>query len=167
MFELKKLHAAAIPEALRMIERYRLLNEPREAESICLDILEIEPNNGQALIGLLLSLTDQFDMGDATAPAKRAQTVVSRLPGEYERAYYGGIIYERLAKARLKRGGPRSSFVAHEELTEAMECFEAAEKIRPPANDDAILRWNACARLIMSRDDIRHEPEEQIQYTLE
>ena len=167
MFELKKLHAAAIPEALRMIERYRLLNEPREAESICQDVLAIDPSNDKALTGLLLSLTDQFDMGDATGPAKRAQSILPRLATDYERAYYAGIIHERMAKARLKRGGPRSSFVAHEELTEAMECFEAAEKIRPPANDDAILRWNACARLIMSRDDIRHEPEEQIQYTLE
>jgi hypothetical protein len=167
MFELKKLHAAAIPEALRMIERYRLLNEPREAESICLDVLEIEPQNGQALIGLLLSLTDQFDMGNATGPAKRAMSVVPRLASDYERAYYAGLVHERMAKARLKRGGPRSSFVAHEELTEAMQCFEAAEKVRPPANDDAILRWNACARLIMGRDDIRHEPEDQIQYTLE
>lgn len=167
MYELKKLHADAIPEALRMIERYRLLNEPREAESICHDVLATDPSNDKALIGLLLSLTDQFDMGDATGPAKRAQSILPRLATDYERAYYAGIIHERMAKARLKRGGPRSSFVAHEELTEAMDCFEAAEKIRPPANDDAILRWNACARLIMSRDDIRHEPEEQIQYTLE
>ena len=167
MYELMKLHADAIPEALRMIERYRLLNEPREAESICHDVLATDPSNDKALIGLLLSLTDQFDMGDATGPAKRAQSILPRLATDYERAYYAGIIHERMAKARLKRGGPRSSFVAHEELTEAMECFEAAEKIRPPANDDAILRWNACARLIMSRDDIRHEPEEQIHYTLE
>lgn len=29
----------------------------------------------------------------------------------------------------------------------AMGHFEAAEKIRPPENDDAVLRWNRCARL--------------------
>ena len=164
MFELKPIRKEAIPKALDKAQLYRLLHEPAQAESICHDILQVDLDNQQALITLLLALTDQFDRG---LPVNRPQELLPRLHGEYERAYYGGIIYERLAKARLKRGGPRSSFVAHEELTEAMECFEAAEKIRPPANDDAILRWNACARLIMSRDDIRHEPEEQIQYTLE
>ena len=28
-----------------MVERYRLLNEPRQAESICLDVLRIDPAN--------------------------------------------------------------------------------------------------------------------------
>jgi hypothetical protein len=30
-----------------------------------------------------------------------------------------------------------------------MTWYERAEAMRPPGNDDAILRWNACARLIM------------------
>ena len=36
----------------------------------------------------------------------------------------------------------------------AMGCFERAEAVRPPANDDAILRWNSCARMIMSNPDV-------------
>ena len=64
MFELKPLHPDAVQAALARAERYRLLNEPSEAESICLDILAVEPDNQPARIMLLLSLTDQFD----TAP---------------------------------------------------------------------------------------------------
>ena len=57
MSELKKLSKEAIPAALEKAERYRLLNEPGEAESICLDILAIDPENQRAIIMLLLALT--------------------------------------------------------------------------------------------------------------
>jgi len=50
MAELKRLHKDAIPAALEKAERYRLLNEPGEAESICLDILAVDPDNQRALI---------------------------------------------------------------------------------------------------------------------
>ena len=61
MFELKPLSEKAVPRALERAERYRLLNEPAEAESICQDVLRIEPENQQALISLLPALTDQFE----------------------------------------------------------------------------------------------------------
>ena len=63
MSELKQLSPQAIPAALEKAERYRLLNEPREAESICLDVLEADPDNQQALITLLLAVTDRFSKG--------------------------------------------------------------------------------------------------------
>ena len=65
MFKLKPLSKEAVPAALEKANCYRFLNEPVEAESICLDILEVEPENQQAIITLLLSLTDQFghDLG--------------------------------------------------------------------------------------------------------
>src|SRR3989454_3897227 len=81
MFELKPLSKEAIPAALQRAERYRLLNEPAEAESICLDILQIEPENQAASITLLLALTDQFPEGEADAVV-RAQEVLSCLNGE-------------------------------------------------------------------------------------
>ena len=62
-FELKPLSKSAIPAAIQKAERYRLLNEPQEAESICLDILAIDPDNREAPVVLLLALTDQFDEG--------------------------------------------------------------------------------------------------------
>jgi hypothetical protein len=42
--------------------------------------------------------------------------------------------------------------MAYHWLIEAMAWYEKAEAIRPPANDEAILRWNTCARLL-ARDE--------------
>jgi hypothetical protein len=147
-FELKTLSPEAVPRALAKAERYRLLNEPGEAESICLDALEIEPDNQEVLAMLLLALTDQFGTEDSTSVAEAWKTV-ARLRDEYERAYYTGILYERRAKAQLALRTPGCGPRTYEWLREAMNWFEKAEAIRPPTNDDAILRWNACARLIM------------------
>jgi len=146
-FILKVLHPGAIPAALERAERYRLLNEPTQAESICLDVLEAEPKNQAALILLLLSLTDQF--GDSHSGA-RASDVLHRLSDEYHRAYYQGIIYERRARAQLHRSAPGGGNEAYHLLREAMQSYETAEKIRPSNNDEALLRWNTCARTIMS-----------------
>jgi hypothetical protein len=166
MFELKQLSKNAIPEALRKIERYRLLNEPRQAESICLDILQVDPENHDALRELLLSLTDQFGFDATARKVGEARKTLQRLPDEYERNYYAGVITERLAKARLGQGGPRSGFVTYQHLMEAMRWYEKAEAMRPPDNDDAILRWNACARMIMSHN-LEAEPEEHVEPVLE
>lgn len=148
MFELKPLHKEAIPQALEKAHHYRLLNEPSEAESICLDVLEVDKDNQDALVTLLLALTDRFTRGYAIG-ATKAKEVLAKLKDDYQREYYAGIIAERQAKARLSQGGPGSSFDAYEWLREAMHHFDRAEAIRPPGNDDSILRWNACARMIM------------------
>jgi hypothetical protein len=146
-FTFKALSPEAVPRALAKAERYRLLNEPGEAESICLDALDVDPDNQEAVATLLLALTDQFDH-DGRIVAHAWETL-GRLHDEYERMYYRGLIYERRAKALLRNGTPRGGPRAYEWLREAMECYEKAEAIRPPNNDDAVLRWNACARLIV------------------
>ena len=110
-------------------------------------LLAIDEHNAQALTCLLLSLTDQLQAGDATA-MPRARELLARLPNEYERAYYAGIICERAAKRQLQQGGPGAGFAAFEYLEEAMAHFQKAEKLAPKGNDDAVLRFNACARLI-------------------
>jgi len=148
MFELKPLSQEAIPQAVEKAQHYRLLNEPAEAESICLDVLAIDPNNQQALVTLLLALTDRFGKGYAIS-STNVQEVLARLSDEYQRAYYAGLICERRAKARLNQGVPGARTDAYEQIREAMNWYEQAEAIRPPGNDDAILRWNACARIIM------------------
>ena len=154
MYRLKPLSAHAIPAALAKAERYRLLNEPGEAESICLDVLAIEPHHQGALVTLLLALTDQFADGGARFD-RQARDLLPRLGSEYERAYYAGIICERRAKAHLARHGPGSGSVAYEGLVEALGHYETAEARRPPGNDDAILRWNACARLLMADPELQ------------
>src|SRR5262249_25425900 len=150
-FQLKPMDAAAVPRALEKAERYRLLAEPEEAESICLDILAIEPDHQQALVMLLLALTDQFRHNHTDCQA-RALDLVPRLRDEYERCYYAGIIRERRGSAQLDRGSPGSSALARAWLQEAMSWYEKAEAVRPPHNDDAILRWNTCARIIMKHN---------------
>jgi tetratricopeptide (TPR) repeat protein len=158
MTPLKSISRDAIPGALDRVERYRLLNEPELAESICEDVLAIDPDNQSALVMLLLSLTDQF-RGDRKDAATRAREVLEQLKGDYERLYYAGIIRERRSLARLSRGGPGSDRAASVLIHEAMAYYERAEAIRPAGNDDAILRWNTCARLRM-RHHLEHEEEE-------
>ena len=145
-FELKPISIASIPRALEKAERYRLLSEPEQAESICLDILDVEPDNQKALVTLILALTDQFGMVGASMSARRAGDFLDRLTDEYQRNYYGGIIRERQAWAYLRRGMTRAS--AYDGFQEAMEWFEKAAAIRPDGDDEALLRWNACVRTI-------------------
>lgn len=154
-FELKSISIESIPEALAKVERYRLLNEPVLAESICLDILAIAPDHQQALISLLLARTDQFQL---SIQVKAAQEVLAQIKGEYEQAYYGGLIWERVGNARLRQGAGGGSSAYHA-LREAMSHYEDAIKLAPRGNDDAILRWNTCARTIMNHAEIRPAPE--------
>ncbi len=165
MFELKPLSREAVPRALEKAERYRLLNEPGEAESICLDVLRIDPENQKALVVLLLARTDQFEGlgGDPTL----AREVLPRLKDAYDRAYYAGIVCERRAKAQRTHGGPGAAFAAFDLFREAMRWYEKAEAIRPPGNDDALLRWNTCARILMGSPDLRPAPEERMEPPLE
>jgi hypothetical protein len=165
MFDLKLLSADAIPAALEKALRYRLLNDPAEAESICHDVLRIDSENQQALVILLLALTDRFGKGYAVGVTE-AQEVLSHLHDAYERAYYAGIICERRAKAQLNQGHPGSGHDAYELLREAMAWFEKAETLRPAKNDDALLHWNTCARLIMG-NQLTPRMEEKVELSLE
>jgi hypothetical protein len=157
-FALKTLSSDAVPRALEKAVRYRLLNEPGEAASICLDVLAADADNQEAIATLLLALTDQFE-DDGMAALAEAWNCLERMRDEYAHEYYGGIIWERRARARLRRGMPDAGPRAYEWLCEAMSCYERAEAVRPAGNDDALLRWNACARLIMR--DHRLVPAEE------
>jgi hypothetical protein len=158
-FQLKTLSPEAVDRALARAERYRLLNEPGEAQSICLDALAIQPDNQAALTTLLLALTDQF--ADDSSCVADAWATVARLVDEYEHSYYTGLVHERRAKALLRHGRPGSAPRAYEWLRSAMTSYERAEAIRPSGNDDALLRWNACARLIMRDHHLVPNAEER------
>jgi hypothetical protein len=166
MFELKPLSQQAVARALEKAERYRLLNEPAEAESICEDVLRVVPGNEEAMVTLLLALTDQLDEGRADA-SFRAREVLAGLGDEYARAYYSGIVSERRAKAQLKQGGPGSGSVAYESFREAMSWYEKAEALRPPGNDDALLRWNTCARILDRSPSLVPAAREEVEQPLE
>ena len=144
-FELKKLSKAAIPAALERAERYRLLNEPAQAESICQDVLALEPDNRDAIVLLILSLSDQFTE-NLVDNLDHAWSLLPRLGDEYLRAYYQGILFERQARVYMRRAAPGSHFSAYDLFREAMRFYEKAEQLRPHGNDEALLRWNTCAR---------------------
>jgi hypothetical protein len=165
VFELKPLSEEAIPAALEKAERYRLLNEPAEAESICLDVLKADPENQNALITLLLAVTDRFGKGYGVSDTQ-AKELLARVKGEYERTYYAGILAERRAKAKLAQGTTGSKFYAYDGFRDAMSWFEKAEAVRPPGNDDALLRWNTCARIITQNKLVARE-EERVELPLE
>lgn len=154
--ELKLIHKESVPVALEKAHRYRLLNEPMEAESICLDILKVDPKNQQAIVTLILALSDQFSV-TTRQTYKRAKELVDSLEDNYDRIYYSGIIQERRAKASYRPGKAGSGHVAYQWLQHAMECYEAAAAISPADNDDAILRWNTCVRIIERHPDIKAE----------
>jgi hypothetical protein len=148
-YELKRLSAEAIPPALERAERYRLLNEPVQAESICLDILAVDPGNQHALVLLLLALSEQFGE-NITEKLDRAWSILPKLSDAYQQAYYQGILLERQARLYMRSDAPGSNFSAYDLFSEAMKLYEKAERLKPPGNDEALLRWNTCARTILS-----------------
>jgi hypothetical protein len=155
-FKLKPLSSDAIATALPKADQYRMLNQPWEAESICRDILAVDPSNQQARVILLLALTEQFGE-EQEGHVAEAESLLSTFDGDYERAYYAGLICERRAKELLAHGTLGAGPAVYDLLAQAMKWFETAEANRPPGNDDALLRWNTCARMIM-RNDLRPAP---------
>jgi len=158
MYSLKPIHHDSVEHTLAKAERYRLLNEPGEAESICLDILDIEPDNQAALVSLLLSRTDQIQTD--SKKFQQALETAERLASPYDRAYYAGIAWERRAKARFHAGGHSAPASVYEWIVRALRCFESAEELRPPGNDDAVLRWNTCVRFLQAHPELRPHVEE-------
>jgi hypothetical protein len=161
-FELKLISAAGISEALEKAARYRLLGEPSLAESICLDVLRIDPENQRGLILLLMVLTDQF--GEGVSPTK-AHEILPFLKDAYQQRYYAGLIWERSAHAQLHKASPTSPSTAYDAFRHAMECYERAMDLRPVGNDDTILRWNTCARILMRNPSLRPRPDEAYKVT--
>lgn len=157
MSELKSIHPEAIPRALELAERYRLLNEPEQAASICHDVLAIDPDNAVAIRWLFLAITEQFTHRRGTK-LEDAEKVAGRMQTEYDRVYHAGVACERWGRAKLQSGEHAS--MAASWIHQAMELYERSEMMSPQGNDDSILRWNACQRLLMSlpeRSDAEHE----------
>jgi tetratricopeptide (TPR) repeat protein len=144
-YKLKPISESGIAEAISKVELYRYLSEPEEAESICRDILAIEPSHQLALRLLGLTITDQFNGTPADRHAE-AEKFFRSLTDRYEQLYYLGILHERRAKAQLRAG--RAPHTLLPLFEEAMRCFSEAGKIRPAGNDDSILRWNRCVRIL-------------------
>ena len=165
-FDLKSISRGGVPAALQKAERYRLINDPSSAESICLDVLAVDPDNQQAIVTLILAITDQFSGGPAEG-VRRAKEQLRRLGDEYKRAYYAGIVCERCAKAQLRTEAPGSGETAYHWLRDAMGWYEKAEAQRPAGNDESILRWNTCARMLSRDERLRPSTRESVELGLE
>lgn len=163
MKELKQISKDAIPHALKKAERYRLIDDPGQAESICLDVLDVDPGNHEAELMLILSLTDQLKYRmEAFAEAK---ALIAALESPYERAYYLGVLRERRARVHYRSTAHGSSFVAYEWFLRALTAYEEAEALRPEGNDDCLYRWNAVARTLNRSQSLRpapHDPTPQL-----
>jgi len=153
MIEPHRIQANTVPAALKQAQHYRLLNEPQLAESICRDIVAVEPDNELALITMLLSLTDQFDekFGEAR---DQASEIRGRLPKPYHQAYYEGIILERWARAQKKLAVPVETIQAW--IRNAMQSYHQASELAPADDPNPLLRWNTCARFLNELD--QHKP---------
>jgi hypothetical protein len=157
-FQLKTISRDGIAEAISKAELYRYLHEPEETESICHDVLAADPGNQMAMRLLGLAITDQFS-GQSSDRYGEVERIFQDLSSLYERHYYTGILYERRAKAHLRAGFPRQ--ILESSFLQAMHCFEEAEKNRPSNNDDALLRWNRCVRLLETLPQTEGRPAEE------
>jgi hypothetical protein len=165
-FKLKPISREAIPRAIQKAERYRLINQSWAAESICRDILQIDPDNQQVLVMFVLALTDQLAEGHGQAMNTVNETL-PRITDDYRRFYYTGIALERSGQSVLHRGGMGSGGMAYDAFRDAMMWYERAEAIRPAGNDDAILRWNTCARLLSGNSHLAPQGETTYEPALE
>ena len=143
----KEISIEGVSAALERAQTYRYLNDPEQAESICLDIIHLQPDNQDANRLLLLAETDQFG-GTNHEALNNAKEALSKLTDPYQQAYYGGLISERYARWMLRGRGQRSHFVAHEAVQDALAQYERALELKPEGNDEVILRWNTCQRMI-------------------
>ena len=114
-------------------------------------MLATDPGNNEALVTLLLALTDQFET-DYLRALDRAKEVLPQLHRGYDRAYYEGIINERWAKAQAARGVPPHNVAGW--FHRAMHCYADAEALCTSDNPDAVLRWNTCARILQRYEDL-------------
>lgn len=167
MLTLKSITVEAVPTALAKAQQYRLLNEPNDAESICRDILTVMPEHQEALKTLLLALTDKFAEFGVIPSFEQAREIVGKLDTSHCKAYFSGIIFERRAKFHLKRGGPGSGNEAYMWLVKAMDAFNEAMTECDPKNQDAVLRWNSCARIMNSNPEVHAAEDDRAEMLLD
>lgn len=162
-YELKRLPEMTLESALAKAEHYRDLNQPDEAESICRDVLDVDAAHPLALRTLGLALTDRFPHARHLV-FDEAIAVFGRLASAYERAYYTGIAWERLAKVQLDQGEVRNAFHSFEK---ALALFDKAESLGDDQTPDPILRWNRCVRALASHPDLAAEQKQRAAETFQ
>ncbi len=167
MSDLRPLERGLIPAALERAREYRGQAEPLQAESVCLDVLEVDPDNQEALTLLVLALADQFTHG-SPPDLGRVRSLIPKIEGEYHRLFFSGLVAERRATALVTH--PRihgSGFLAFDLLRSAMEFYEQAREVAEDGNPEATLRWNACVRILERNPRIQPDPNEHAEHPIE
>ena len=164
-FDLKPLDKGAIPNSIDRAKQYRALNQPWHAESICRDVLAVDPENQQNLIILFLAITDQFGSEKRTKKISDAEVLLDQLKDGFQKDYAKGIMYERLASAALNMGGVRSGYIAYYHLLDALNWYDKSAK-SPEKSQESVLRWNTCVRMI-KQFDLKPAPDDDAQGMLE
>lgn len=154
--DLHDIHPDSIELALDMARQYRSLHEPEIAESICLDILHIEPENQKALVLYILALSDQLHHAGKKTQVQSIEQAIQKLQSRYQQYYYTGLLHERRARFMLTQSMAR--VFAYDYFIEALQFYQKAEKIRPEHNDESILRWNSCIRTI-EKEKLKPRPD--------
>jgi hypothetical protein len=146
-YVLKRILPSGVDAALKKADKYRELNQPAEAESICRDVLALNADHQLALRTLGLALSDQFEPASGVHYGE-AKKIFARLHDPYERSFYGGLADERQARTQLRAKLPIRSVRPFFER--ALAGYAEAEPLRPAGNDDPILRWNSCVRTLQA-----------------
>lgn len=142
------IHKESIDTVLDKARQYRSLLEPDLAISICLDVFAVDADHQETLVIYILALSDTLSHGGTGAhkPDKKILDAIKKLRSDYQQSYYQGIFYERKARSLMRHAMSRS--FAYNLLSQAIKCYQQAEKLSPKGCDDAILRYNACLRTI-------------------
>lgn len=157
MLELKKISPDYIPRALEKAEKYRLMNHPKTAESICRDVLAVDPKNQSAITLMVVALTEQFENSRKyNVKLKGVQKLLPEIHDEYTRTYLSGLVLERWARARSDE---LPGVDLYEYLREAMDLYEKAEPLRPEGDESCLLHYNFCVRFIDHHAHIRPRGE--------
>ncbi|PHS27574.1 MAG: hypothetical protein COA83_00800 [Methylophaga sp.] len=144
--KLHDIRISAVDKALEKAKQYRSLLEPEIAESICLDILNVAPENQDVLIVYILALLDQIARAENQTQIKIIERTIEKLDSQYQRYYYAGLLNERRARHLLAQSMSHS--FAYDCFIEALHCYQQAIDRCPEKNDEATLRWNSCIRSI-------------------
>lgn len=144
--KLYNIRISAVAEALQKAQQYRSLLEPEIAESICLDALNIDPDNQAVLVVYILALLDQISRSENQSQIKTIERTIEQLTSQYQRYYYTGLLNERRARHLLTQAMSHS--FAYDYFIEALRFYQHAIDRCPEKNDEAILRWNSCIRTI-------------------
>ena len=156
--DFKNLESADLDAALAAAQASWAELRAEETESICLDILELDPNHRSTLDLLLRCRIELLKKGLPQSVA-RAQELIPQLDSDFDQAFYSGMIREAQARYLLEKRGRATSGVAYSWFRHAMDDFAAASNL-DAGRVEPKLHWNACLRTLENNPQCVPPPED-------